>query len=158
MHIELRKIEYSEALSIDSAAYAAEVWIDGELAFCTRNSGTGGSDFITRQGRRTEDEVNSWLKANRHPPVIDGVSIEHDLEWEIGLLLNRELEQRRLTELMQTHLVTIEHAQIYSYPFGRYAHANVRQAVLRASPNAIVLNDADEDALHKAIDLLTADP
>lgn len=157
MHIELRNIEYSEALSVDSTAYAAEVWIDGALAFHTRNSGTGGADLIKRQGRRTEDEVNAWLKANRAAPVIDGVSFDHDLEWEIGLLLNRALEHRRLTELMQTHLVTIEHGRIYQYPFGRYARANVRQAVLRANPDAIVLNDADEAALRKAIDLLTTD-
>ncbi|MFY9349698.1 MAG: hypothetical protein WBL20_17760 [Sphingobium sp.] len=157
MHIELRNIEYSEALSIDSTAYAAEVWIDGELAFRARNSGTGGADFITRQGRRTEDEVSAWLKANRPRPVIGGVRIDHDLEWEIGLLLNPALEHRRLIELMQTHLVTIEHGQIYQYPFGRYARANVRLAVLRANPDAIILNDAGEAALHMALDILTAD-
>lgn len=157
MHIELRNIEYSEALSIDSTAYAAEVWIDGELAFRARNSGTGGADFITRQGRRTEDEVSAWLKANRLRPVSDGVRIDHDLEWEIGLLLNRALEHRRLIELMQTHLVTIEHGQIYQYPFGRYARANVRLAVLRANADAIILNDAGEAALHMALDILTAD-
>lgn len=157
MHIELRNIEFSEALSIDSTAYTAEVWIDGELAFRSRNSGTGGADFITRQGRRTESEVTSWLKANRPPPVIDGIRIDHDLEWEIGLLLNRTLERRRLIELMQTHLVTIEHGQIYQYPFGHYARENVRLAVLRANPDAVVLNGADEATLHSAIELLTAD-
>lgn len=157
MHIELRNIEYSEALSIDSTAYAAEVWIDGELAFRARNSGTGGADVITRQGRRTEGEVSAWLKANRPRPVIDSVRIDHDLEWEIGLLLNRALEHRRLIELMQTHLVTIEHGQIYQYPFGRYARANVRQALLRANSDAIILNDAGEAALHMALDILTAD-
>jgi hypothetical protein len=101
--------------------------------------------------------VNAWLKANRPQPVIDGVHIDHDLEWEIGLLLSRTLEHGRLIELMQTHLVTIEHGQIYQYPFGRYARANVRQAVLRANSDAIILNDAGEAALHMALDILTAD-
>ena len=51
MKIELRRITYNAALSQETSAYTADVYIDGELAFHARNQGTGGADFFHKAGR-----------------------------------------------------------------------------------------------------------
>src|SRR3546814_8047222 len=61
-------------------------------------------------------EVNQWLLANRPPRSFGRFSYDHDLEVEVGDLLARELERRRLKRLMRTCLVTIERGQIYQFP------------------------------------------
>lgn len=97
MKIELRCISYSAALSQETAAFTAEVWIDGELAFHARNEGTGGADFYRQVGRWTEAEVNAWLTANRLPRSLgDDLACDHDLEIEVSDLLIRAVEGKRL--------------------------------------------------------------
>ncbi|MCG2841263.1 hypothetical protein L6Q21_09750 [Sandaracinobacter sp. RS1-74] len=154
MQIELRNIAFCEALSHDSTAYAAEVWIDGQLAFHTRNHGLGGADIIDRAGRWSEDEVNAWLETNRQPRTVEGVRFDPDLESEIWMLLTRELEYRRLKDLLPSHVVTVEHGRIYHYPLRRHGREKVESAVLAANPDALILRAEDETALRRAAEIL----
>ncbi len=157
MHIALRNITYCEALSIDSTAYAAEVWIDGTLAFRVRNHGSGGSDVIERSGRWREEDVNRWLGSNRPPLQVNGAPFAFDLECEVSRLLARYLERGRLLALIQTHLVTIEQDRTYHYSLRRYARDKVENAVRSANPDAIVVDGTDDAILDQAIDLIMKD-
>src|SRR3546814_16657984 len=116
MKIELRRITYTSALSQETSAYTADVDIDGELAFHARNQGKGGADFFHKIGRWTEMEVNQWLLANRPPRSFGRFSYDQDLEVEVGDLLARELERRRLRRLLRTRLVPHERRQISQCP------------------------------------------
>lgn len=154
MKIELRKVHYSAALSQETAAYTAEIWIDGELAFHARNQGTGGADFYHRVGRWTEADVDAWLKANRPPHALDDFTCDHDLELEVSDLLARWGEGRRLQRLLRTNLITIENGQILQYPLRKRPLAIVARAVRATNPEAVVVNDAGEAVLARALDLL----
>lgn len=154
MKIELRKVHYSAALSQETAAYTAEIWINGELAFHARNQGTGGADFYHRVGRWTEAEVNAWLKANRPPRTLDDFTCDHDLELEVSDLLTRWGEGRRLQRLLRTNLITIENSQILQYPLRKRPLAIVARAVRATNPEAVVVNDAGEAVFARALDLL----
>ena len=157
MKIELRRISYNAALSQETAAFAAEVWIDGELAFHARNQGTGGADFYRQVGRWTEAEVNAWLTANRLPRSLgDDLACDHDLEIEVSDLLTRAVEGRRLKRLMKTRLVTIEKDQILQYPLRRRPLAIVARAVRATNPDAVIVNDAGDDVFARALDVLLA--
>ncbi|UXC92949.1 MULTISPECIES: hypothetical protein [Sphingobium] len=156
MEIELRRISYSAALSQETAAYSAEIWIDGELAFHARNQGTGGADFYHQVGRRTESEVNAWLKANRPPCRLDDIALEHDLEIEVSDLLLRAVEGRRLKRLLRTNLVTIENDQILQYPLRKRPLTVVARAVRATNPDAVVINDAGDELFARALDVLLA--
>lgn len=156
MQIELRRITYSAALSQETSAYTADVYIDGELAFHARNQGHGGCDFYHKAGRWTEAEVDAWLKVNRPARSHQGITLEHDLETEIGDLLARELEYRRLKRLFRTNLVTIERGQIFQYPLRKRPLAVVTRAVLATNPDAVVVNGADDARLREAVDILIA--
>lgn len=156
MKIELRRVTYNAALSEETSAYAADVYIDGELAFHALNQGTGGADYFRQAGRWTEAEVNAWLKTNRPRLTFGRTSIDHDLEIEVGHLLVRVVEGRRLQRLMRTNLVTIERGQIYQYPLRKRPIETIAQAVRATNPDAIVVNDAGDDVRTQALDILCA--
>jgi hypothetical protein len=154
MKIELRRITYNAALSQETSAYTADVYIDGELAFHARNQGTGGADFFHKAGRWTEIEVNQWLVANRPPRSFGTFTYDHDLEVEVGDLLAHELERRRLKRLMRTCLVTIERGQIFQYPLRKRPVDTITSAVLATNPDAIIVNGASCDVLAQAVEVL----
>jgi hypothetical protein len=156
MKIELRNITYSAALSQETSAFTADIWIDGKLAFHARNQGHGGCDFYHQVGQWTEAEVNAWLKANR--PVREGhdLTLEPDLETEVGDLLAHELEYRRLKRLLRTNLVTIERGQVFQYPLRKRPLAIVTRAVITTNPDAMIVNGADDAVLRQAVDILIA--
>jgi hypothetical protein len=154
MKIELRRITHSAALSQETAAYRAEIWIDGELAFHAHNQGTGGADFFYKVGRWEEAEVEAWLKANRPPRALGDTAVDHDLEWEVSDLLSRALEGRRLKRLLHTNLVAIEKDAIFQYPLRKRPLAIVSRAVLAANPSAVVVNGAGDEVFERALDLL----
>lgn len=156
MKIELRRINYNAALSQDTAAFAAEVWIDGELAFYARNEGTGGADFYRQVGRWSQAEVDAWLKANRLLRCLGDIACDHDLEIEVGDLLLRAVEGRRLRRLLRTNLVTIEHDRILEYPLRKRPLAIVARAVRATNPDVAIVNDAGEEAFARALDVLLA--
>ena len=157
MKIELRRISYNAALSQETAAFAAEVWIDGELAFHARNQGTGGADFYRQVGRWTEAEVNAWLTANRLPRSLgDDLACDHDLEIEVSDLLMRAVEGKRLKRLLRTNLIAIERDQILQYPLRKRPLAIVTRAVRATNPDAVIVNDAGDDVFARALDALLA--
>lgn len=156
MKIELRRIAYSPMLSEETSAYTAEIWIDGERAFLARNQGQGGCDLYHQVGRWSEAEINAWLKANRPLQPFQGLTLEHDLEAEVGDLLAHALELRRLKRLLRTSLVTIERGQVFQYPLRKRPLAIVMRAVLATNPAALVINGADDDVLRQAVDVLIA--
>ena len=157
MKIELRRISYNAALSQETAAFAAEVWIDGELAFHARNQGTGGADFYRQVGRWTEAEVNAWLTANRLPRSLgDDLACDHDLEIEVSDLLMRAVEGKRLKRLLRTNLIAIERDQILQYPLRKRPLAIVARAVRATNPDAVIVNDAGDDVFARALAVLLA--
>ena len=156
MKIELRRISYNAALSRETAAFSAEVWIDDALAFHARNHGTGGADLYHQVGRWTEAEVNAWLKVNRPPRCLGDIACDHDLEIEVSDLLIRGVEGRRLKRLLRTNLVTIESGQILQYPLRKRPLALVARAVRATNSEAVIVNDAGDEVFARAMDVLLA--
>ena len=157
MNIELRRVSYNAALSQETSAFTAEVWIDGELAFHARNQGRGGADFYRQVGRWTEAEVNAWLTVNRLPRCLgDDLACDHDLEIEVSDLLIRAVEARRLKRLLRTNLVAIENGQILQYPLRKRPLMIIARAVRATNPDAVIVNDAGDDVFARALDVLLA--
>src|SRR3546814_4397421 len=95
-------------------------------------------------------EVNQWLLANRPPRSFGRFSYDHDLEVEVGDLLARELERRRLKRLMRTCLVTIERGQIYQFPLRKRPVDTIISAVRATNPDAVIVNGASGDEIGRA--------
>lgn len=156
MKIELRRINHNPKLSEETNAFSAEIWIDGERAFEARNQGQGGCDFYRQLGRWSEAEVDAWLKANRPIRPFQGLTLEHDLEAEVGDLLASELEYRRLKRLLRANLITIERGQIFQYPLRRRPLDLVARAVTATNPAAVIVNAGGDDAIRKAVAIALA--
>ncbi len=156
MKIELRRINHNPRLSEETDAFTAEIWIDGERAFKARNQGQGGCDLYRQVGRWTEAEVNAWLKVNRPIRSFQGLSLEHDLEAEVGDLLAYELEYRRLKRLLRTNLITIERGQIFQYPLRKRPLDLVARAVTATNRQAVIVNGGGDDAIQQALAILLA--
>ncbi|WP_294131775.1 hypothetical protein [Sphingobium sp.] len=154
MKIELRRINHNPKLSEETNAYSAEVWIDGERAFDARNQGQGGCDHYRQIGQWTEAEVNAWLKSNRPILPFQGLTLEHDLEVEVGDLLAHELEHRRLKRLMRTNLVTIERGQIFQYPLRKRPLDLVASAVTTTNSHIVIVNGGDDNVIRQALVIL----
>lgn len=104
MKIELRKIHYSKALSQETAAYTAEIWINGEKRGMTRNEGTGGADFVEPRSLITELEEH----AKTLPPVdCLGAMVPQNMELLLGGLLDEHLLTKDLKSLLKRKLVFI---------------------------------------------------
>ncbi len=87
MRIELRKVEYSARLSQETAAFGAEIWIDGRRAGHARNHGQGGPILFSPMslGQRL-DKHGKTLPPETiavDPPFV----IQPDDEWIVGRLL-----------------------------------------------------------------------
>ena len=157
MQIELRRISYSAALSQETAAYSAQIWIDGELALHARNQGTGGADFYHQVGRWTVAEVDAWLKANRPVRTLDeNLACDHDLEIEVSDLLLHAVKGRRLKRLLRTNLVTIENNQILQYSLRKRPLAIITRAVRATNFAAVIVNDAGDEVFARALNVLLA--
>lgn len=156
MKIELRRINHNPKLSEETNAFSAEIWIDGEPAFEARNQGQGGCDLYRQLGRWCEAEVNVWLKANRPIRPFQGLTLEHDLEAEVGDLLASELEYRRLKRLLRTNLITIERGQIFQYPLRKRPLDLVARAVTATNPAAVIVNEGGDDVIRKAVAIVLA--
>ncbi len=96
MRIELRKVEYSAQLSEETAAFSAEIWIDGQKAGHARNHGQGGPTLISPMslGQRL-DEHGKTLPVETvagEPPFV----VQPDGEWIVGGLLKDWILRRDL--------------------------------------------------------------
>jgi hypothetical protein len=96
MKIQLRKIEFSERLSEETNAYAADIYIDGVKVGTAQNQGTGGETMIEPLAAR--DQIQSH--AMTLPPLIwwsqeipDGPKVKHELVMDAELFIDGLLEK-----------------------------------------------------------------
>ena len=156
MNIELRDLQVVRALSEETIAYSADVWIDDALAFHSTNHGVGGRDNHRQVGRLTQDEVNLWLAANRAPKVSGPYTQIYDLDLEVERLILLAEIRVRLLETMRTHLIALEDGQVRFLPLKGSGGRRIRALLSLQSPNAIIVNDAGADGLQAAALVLSA--
>lgn len=156
MKIELRKLQIAKALSEESTAYSAEIWIDGERAFLASNRGTGGCDFYQPVGRYSVQEVDDWLLKNRPPAAYHAVGLPVDLETEVAMLMDTIEITKRLKRLMRTNVVAIKNNEIVSYALKGQDAQKVRAVLLARNPDLAILDPADSAQMELAVSLVLA--
>lgn len=154
MLIELRKLAISKHLSEETTAYSAEIWINGVKTFAASNHGHGGCDLYRQLGTMTEQQVNTWLKANQKPRLFNGVILEPDLETEIASLMDAAAARQSLTRKLKATVVTIEGEQVYTYPLKNRDRTALTAEILKRSPNATIVTVGDEPTITRALALL----
>lgn len=97
MKIELKRISYSERLSEETNAFAADVYIDGKKVAYAKNDGHGGCTFIHPfPGMRAElEKAEAYCKTL---PKYLG-KYEMNLETKVDELLEEELGKRFMAKV-----------------------------------------------------------
>lgn len=116
MKFELKNVSHNATLSEETLCFSAVLYIDGKKAFEVSNRGHGGCDDVRQVGSITLDEVNRWLEANRPRFGLDinPEGLPHDLEIEVGELMNRWLARKEIMSMCSRKLVTVKDGKIYT--------------------------------------------
>lgn len=156
MKLEIKNVQHNETLSEETHCFSAKIYIDGVHAFNVSNHGHGGCNDVRPSGkcRLTEADVNAWLAANR-PPDPEFPRLKHDLEIEVGDLVNRWLAAKALNKLLSKFLVSTDGKSLFTRKLATHSSAtltaadilgiNIRLALKGES--AVTRNDNYEMAL-----------
>lgn len=112
MRIELRKVHYSKALSQETAAFTADIWVDGKKRGDVRNDGGGGANLI--HPRELEGEIAAYA-ATLPPTSFYGMLSPQNAATVLGDALDTFLAARELrTKLRRQCVFTTTDGKLYS--------------------------------------------
>ncbi len=117
MKIELRNVKHSPSLSQETAAYTADVWVNGVKRGTARNQGTGGADEIHPYSLEQElDAYAKTLPLEKSPWQDNGkdVFLPVTAELLLGAALDRALEGKRLQRMLKTKTVLVRGGKCYT--------------------------------------------
>ncbi len=108
MKIELKRIHHSERMSEETAAFTANLYIDGKMAGIVSNSGTGGPTRVqstSPEGRLLIQKAEKWCQALPPELYAEGgkmpIEIRMDLEGYIDKLLHHYLSEKDIKQYQQ---------------------------------------------------------
>jgi hypothetical protein len=107
MKIELKSIKFSEAMSEETNAFTANLYINGKKVGYCKNRGHGGCtdyDHITPEDRKTIADAETYCKALPKTKWKD-MEFDQSLESVIDQLLEDWLKAKE-TKKMQRHMLT----------------------------------------------------
>ncbi len=151
--IELRKVSFNTALSEETSAYSAQVWVDGRHFADVSNHGTGGCDMFHPAKGLTHSELqtlNSEIKETYPKRLSEtGANYDADLESVCGELLMKHLESHDLKRLLRRTIAFVVPAKKGVLSFkGKHegvSRAHLVTETLRKYPGAKVLNNLPFD-------------
>lgn len=111
MKIELKRITYNARLSQETAAYAADVWVNGVKRGTVQNDGHGGPDLIFPH--TLAQEINEYAKT-LPPTKFHDMTLPESAEGIFGRLLDQHLVGKSLQRKMKTKILfTVADGKVY---------------------------------------------
>jgi hypothetical protein len=98
MNIELKNVTYSKALSQETSAYTADIWVDGKKRGTVRNQGQGGCDDIYPRELARDLAVHA---ATLPPTDCYGTMLKPSVEMVLGELLEKYLAAKELKRIFK---------------------------------------------------------
>jgi hypothetical protein len=102
MKIELKNVKTSAAMSQESQAFTADVWVNGIKSGHVENQGTGGISMITPPA--LHNKIEEYTKTL--PPIqAYGMDIPVNADFFISNILEKQLRSKKLTSLLKKYIV-----------------------------------------------------
>jgi hypothetical protein len=105
MKIELKNIKFSEAMSEETNAFVADVYVNGKNVAYAKNDGHGGCTFYhAYEGKRELLEQAEQFCLGLPPIKAYGMELKMNLEFKIDMLLEdwlKEKDQKRLNNKLE---------------------------------------------------------
>lgn len=153
-HIELRKVHESRALSEETPAYSAQIWVDGAHFCDVSNHGQGGSDMHHPPKGMTGSDLHARLReletriaATFPPQVLDAGGKRHEFPASLesvcyGLLDQRQAE-RHAKRLLGTQVLWLRDGEVRAIPFKNkgYTREQIVEHVRKKEPAARFLHE-----------------
>lgn len=99
MKIELKNVHYSAALSEETNAFTADIWVDGKKAGYAKNGGTGGNTDVGPQ--ELFDRLQAHGATLPKKDLGDGITVDQDAESLVDDAFTEWLLTRDLKSLMR---------------------------------------------------------
>jgi hypothetical protein len=104
MDLQLKRVEFSERLSQETNAFAADVWFRGKKVGYAQNDGHGGCTYVHSYGPETHEAFHEAEKyAESLPDIVyegrgkfDDLTIKSNLEQQVDRLFQDWLEAKEL--------------------------------------------------------------
>ena len=101
MHVELKKYKSTPALSQETVAFTARIYVDGKSAGTARHDGHGGANYIYWDDRDLGDRVERWAATQ-----VNERGLPMDLDALVFMLVDKlEDEKLEAAELRQRERV-----------------------------------------------------
>lgn len=126
MKFQLKSVQYNSTLSEETYCFSAKLYIDGVHSFNVANAGQGGETVVRRtpKSQYCEDEVNAWL-ANNRPADPQFPNLTHCLDFEIGDLMLRWLQERELNKMLKKGILATDGEALFVFKAGQLTSANL---------------------------------
>jgi len=124
MNIELKKVKHSAALSEETDAFFAEVWVDGVMRGTAKNDGHGGANRYEPHALR--QELNEYAKTLPKYRCASGLELDYDADLLVGEAFDRWQYTKDLKSKLSKRTIFIAGGKLYSCRLG----ANPKDAEL----------------------------
>jgi len=112
MKIELKRVTYNSRLSEETAAFAADLWINGKKRGDVLNDGHGGPDRIHPYTLAQEIEAYAATLPKWKSPW-GGPDLPHSADTVIGGILSAFIYERDLKRAMKTKTLFVRDGVLY---------------------------------------------
>ena len=144
MKVTLKKIVYSEALSQETNAFTADVYIDGKLVGYARNNGCGGSTFVMAHDRILLEAAESYFAALPPKPYTHGdrtFELPISLDGMVDEALEDYLNQKHIKKMEKDMVKGIIHGGKYGYTLISWANLTLQQMLDSPTGKVKVINE-----------------
>lgn len=132
MKIELKSVKFFEALSEETNAFTANVWVNGKKAGYAKNDGHGGCTFIRAYPEQRElfNEAENWLL--EQPQINIGTKeqpymVDSDMETKVDSLFEEWLDKKEQKKLQKNCEKGICYGNKNSYHIISWRNINIQQ-------------------------------
>jgi hypothetical protein len=159
MNIELRNLKVYPALSEETRAYSADVYIDEKKAFSAENSGKGGSDIYYPYGASGLDDLH---KAEQYAESLPAEKVDDmtEVSMDLDLLISRKISENEHAKALKSQatklfnkIAVLDDGKLRTFAEARYKKGMDLTPYEEALKNkdAILLNNLDR---HIAISVI----
>lgn len=152
MHLELKSISHNEALSEETNAYSATLYLDGKKVAAVSNHGQGGCDEQHWFDRAAEAKITAYFAAMPERATkyeIDGkpFMVQPDLEGWCGDQLTAWLINRDYKRILSRKVVTTDGVTEWTWKIkpadlgNAYKGGTLRDYVLAQRVGTRIVND-----------------
>lgn len=112
MQVELRAIKHHKSLSQETAAFTAELWVNGKLAGTVQNTGQGEGNYPRWIDEKLAPKVGKYMES-LPPKATKYGGLSMTLDFYIALLVEADLQRSMARTMLQRNQVFTDGRKVF---------------------------------------------